>query len=311
MSDIKLFRFSKNGAVELAGSTAPLEKGLHALMEKNLECFLGIRLVAGEYPTGKNHHGRIDTLGLDENGCPVILEYKRHSNENVINQGLYYLDWLLDHRAEFKLLVLERYGKQAADNLEWEGARVLCIAGDFTKFDLHAIAQIGRNIELIRYKFFSDDLILFELLTTQPQQQGQTKPSKGQQAASSVATPAEKPLTKGALTRQIDTMPPNIAKLWKETLDFIRGLGEDVTIRFLRHYVACSRLKNFVCLHPLKAEIVLWLTLDPGSVPLKQGFTQDVTNKGHLGSGNLEVRIGNEAALAKALPLIERAYEES
>ena len=92
MSDIKLFRFSKNGAEELAGSTAPLEKGLHTLMEKNLECFLGIRLVAGEYSTGKNHHGRIDTLGLDENGCPVILEYKRHTNENVINQGLYYLD---------------------------------------------------------------------------------------------------------------------------------------------------------------------------------------------------------------------------
>lgn len=30
----------------------------------------------------------LDSLGLDENGCPVIVEYKRHSNENVINQGL-------------------------------------------------------------------------------------------------------------------------------------------------------------------------------------------------------------------------------
>lgn len=98
MSDIKLFRYSFTDAEELASSTAPLEKGLHTLMEKHLECFLGIRLVAGEYSTGKNHQGRIDTLGLDENGCPVILEYKRHVNENVINQGLYYLDWLLDHQ---------------------------------------------------------------------------------------------------------------------------------------------------------------------------------------------------------------------
>lgn len=311
MSDIKLFRFSKDGAEELAGRTAPLEKGLHTLMEKNLECFLGIRFVAGEYPTGKNHHGRIDTLGLDENGCPVILEYKRHTNENVINQGLYYLDWLLDHRAEFKLLVLERYGKQAADNLEWDGARVLCIAGDFTKFDLHAVAQIGRNIELIRYRFFSDDLILFELLTSQPSPQEESKKAKGHQGGVPAAATAEKPLTKGTLTRQINAMSPDIAKLWEETLDFIRGLGEDVNIRFLRHYVACSRLKNFVCLHPLKSEIVLWLTLDPGSIPLEKGFTQDVSNKGHLGTGNLEVRIANEAALAKALPLIERAYEES
>ena len=28
-----------------------------------------------------------------EYGCPVIVEYKRHNNENVINQGLFYLDW--------------------------------------------------------------------------------------------------------------------------------------------------------------------------------------------------------------------------
>lgn len=97
MSDIKLFRFSKDSAEELAGRSVLVERELHDLMEKHMECFLGIRFVAHEYTTGKNHRGRIDSLGLDENCCPVIIEYKRHTNENVINQGLYYLDWLLDH----------------------------------------------------------------------------------------------------------------------------------------------------------------------------------------------------------------------
>ena len=32
--------------------------------------------------------------GIDENCSPVIIEYKRALNENVINQGLFYLDWL-------------------------------------------------------------------------------------------------------------------------------------------------------------------------------------------------------------------------
>lgn len=310
MSDIKLFRFSENGAQELPGSTAPLEKGLHTLMEKNLECFLGIRFVAGEYSTGKNHHGRIDTLGLDENGCPVILEYKRHTNENVINQGLYYLDWLLDHKADFKLLVLKRYGEQAADNLEWGGARVLCIAGEFTKFDLHAVAQIGRNIELIRYRFFSDDLILFELLTSQASQQEETKAAKGKPSAP-MPTQPEKVGAKGTLGKQIALMSPVIAKFWKETLDFIRAQGEDVTITFLRHYVACSRLKNFACLSPHKADIIVWLKLDPASITLEDGFARDVSAIGHHGTGNLELRISDQATLTKALPLIERAYEES
>ena len=110
MSDIKLFRFTQGGAEELPGRTALVEPGLQALMERHMECFLGVRFVAHEYATGRVHRGRIDSLGLDENNCPVILEYKRRTNENVINQGLYYLDWLLDHKAEFKLLVLERYG---------------------------------------------------------------------------------------------------------------------------------------------------------------------------------------------------------
>ena len=80
------------------------------LFEKNLEALLGVRFLATEYSTGPVHGGRIDTLGIDEDGTPVIIEYKRSINENVINQGLFYLDWLMDHRKEFQWLVLETLG---------------------------------------------------------------------------------------------------------------------------------------------------------------------------------------------------------
>jgi hypothetical protein len=112
MSDIKLFRYTENGAIELSGKAALIEKQLQILIEAQMGTFLGIRFLATEYSTGKTHKGRIDSLGLDENGCPVIIEYKRHSNENVINQGLFYLDWLLDHKAEFSWLVMEKLGKR-------------------------------------------------------------------------------------------------------------------------------------------------------------------------------------------------------
>lgn len=105
MSDIKLFQVSEGSVKELAAKSVTVEKSLQELMEKHLEAFLGVRFLASEYSTGKTHGGRIDTLGIDENGCPVIIEYKRSLNENVINQGLYYLDWLLDHKGEFELLV--------------------------------------------------------------------------------------------------------------------------------------------------------------------------------------------------------------
>lgn len=99
MSDIKLFRIAAGAVSELAGTTDTVEKSVQVLFEKNLDALLGVRFLATEYTT--SHGGRIDTLGLDENGCPVILEYKQASNENVINQGLFYLDWLMDHRKDF------------------------------------------------------------------------------------------------------------------------------------------------------------------------------------------------------------------
>src|SRR5213082_1739103 len=147
MSDLKLFRVSNGRAQELQGTFIAIEKTLQALIEHHLEVFLGVRFLASEYSTGKTHGGRIDTLGIDENGCPVIIEYKRATNENVINQGLFYLDWLLDHKAEFELLVLKQLGSQDADAIEWSSPRLLCIAGDFTKYDVHAVQQINRNIE--------------------------------------------------------------------------------------------------------------------------------------------------------------------
>lgn len=92
MSDIKLFRTNNGTVEELKGTSAALEKSLQTLIEQHLEAFLGIRFLASEHSTGKVNSGRIDTLGIDENGCPVIIEYKRALNENVINQGLFYLD---------------------------------------------------------------------------------------------------------------------------------------------------------------------------------------------------------------------------
>src|SRR5690554_6470501 len=179
MSDIKLFSTCAGAVRELPGSIAALEIDLQKQIEANMPAFLGVRFVATEYVTGKTHKGRIDSLGIDENGCPVIIEYKRAMNENVINQWLFYLDWLLDHKAEFWRLVLEKYGRDAADGIEWSGPRLLCIAGDFTRYDEHAVGQINRNIELLRYRRFSTDLLLLELVNATTASEVAASPASG------------------------------------------------------------------------------------------------------------------------------------
>ena len=72
MSAIKLFRIQGDAVEQLQGSSVAIEASLQELIERHLEALLGVRFLAHEYQTGKTHGGRIDTLGIDENGSPVM-----------------------------------------------------------------------------------------------------------------------------------------------------------------------------------------------------------------------------------------------
>jgi len=302
MSDIKLFRTTSSQAQELAGSAVALEKSLQVLMEQNLETLLGVTFLASEYSTGPKHGGRIDTLGMDENGCPVIIEYKRATNENVINQGLFYLDWLLDHRAEFQLLVQNQLGHDAADRIDWSAPRLLCIAGGFSKYDEHAVQQMNRNIELIRYKRFGEDLLLLELINAVS-----AKPmadSKSQGAAASANTYK-------TISEILAGLHGPLLDRYEELRAFLNALGDDVQEKTLRFYVAFKRIKNFACVEvrPQKGVLLVYLKIDPDSIELTEGFTRDVRTIGHFGTGDLEVTIASQADLEKAKTLIQASYD--
>jgi len=303
MGDLKLFKIA-NGVKEIIGTSVAIEKSLQTLIENNMETFFGIKFLVSEYPTGKNHGGRIDSLGIDENYCPVILEYKRALNENVINQGLYYLDWLMDHKAEFKLLVMEKIGKDVADKIEWSMPRLLCIAGDFTKFDEYAVKQINRNIELIRYKKYGDDLILFELVNATTASQVTTVSDDGASKTSN----ANKTVTENL--KQADK---ELKDLYYSIRDFILNLGDDIQEKILKHYIAFKKIRNFACveIYPKSKSILIYLNINPNEVTLKEGFTRDVTNIGHFGTGNLEIRINSKEDFEKAKELIARSYDEN
>lgn len=64
-----------------------------------------------------------------------------------------------------------------------------------------------------------------------------------------------------------------------------------------------------VIFRPKHEAILVYLRLDPDSVELEEGFTRDMRGIGHLGTGDLEVRVVSGASLEKAAPLIRRAFE--
>lgn len=263
-------------------------------------------------------------LGIDENGCPVILEYKARKDENVINQGLYYLNWLMDHQGDFRVLVDERLQTRELPErfksmaVDFKAARVVCIAGDFNKFDIHAVRQINRNIELIRFTRFGDDLLFLELMNGEELSQ----PTSG---VSNIHEPAisegggpqvgQQPTARKAktVTQYLEQAPYDLKALFSTLRDYLLSMGDDVQEKANLDYIAFRRLKNFACVevHPQPKKMLVFLKVDPSGVDLEKDFSRDVRDIGHFGTGDLELSIRSLGDLEKAKPFIVQSYEGS
>ena len=74
--------------------------------------------------------------------------------------------------------------------------------------------------------------------------------------------------------------------------------------RTLKNYFAFTRLKNFACIEikPTARKLLVYLKVDPESVDMQPGFTRDVSNIGHFGTGDLEVTVAQMEDLERAKP---------
>lgn len=123
---------------------------------QNLNEILGIRFLEKEF---RIPEGRIDTLGIDENNSPVIIEYKWKENEDVFSQGLFYLNWLRKNKSHFELLVKNKLGKDTEIN--WDQPRVILIAQGFNRYIRSAVQTVD-NVELKTYALYEDNILHIE-----------------------------------------------------------------------------------------------------------------------------------------------------
>lgn len=306
MSDIKLFR--TNGTVEeLPGTSVAVEKSLQVLFENNMDTLLSIRFLESEYSTGPVHRGRIDTLGIDEDHASVIIEYKRATNENVINQGSYYLDWLLDHKAEFQLLVQKKFGHAEGEAIEWSSPRLICIAGDYTKFDEHDVQQINRQIELFRYKRYGEGFLMLESVNV-PQSPKTTDVKTN--APSNSGAPAGPSKTFEDFANQLEG---NLLDVYIAFRDYMLALGDDIQFKRLKYYEAYKRIRNVatVVIQPQKKDFLVYVYKTDQMDWESSGVAREVDKLGHWGTGDLEITIHSIDDLGKAKMLLEKAYERS
>lgn len=133
------------------------EAALRDFFADNLDSLLGLRFLVNEFRT---RDGRIDTLAIDETGTPVIIEYKWGEKDNILSQGLFYIDWLKENKPSFELLVADKIGK--GQKVSWSSPRLLLIAQGFDRYTLSAVRQVKNSVELIKYTPYSSDIVFLE-----------------------------------------------------------------------------------------------------------------------------------------------------
>ncbi|MEU6353079.1 DUF5655 domain-containing protein [Streptomyces sp. NPDC047072] len=292
MVGLKLFN-TAGGAVEVLPRIAEVEADVQTLVEAHMETMLSVTFLASEYVIDCVDGGRIDSLGLDENGAPVIVEYKRGTDAGVINQGLYYMAWLTNHKDAFRGLVRDRLGVTAASQILWSAPRLICVAGDFTRYDVHAVREHRRSIDLVRYRYFGSDHFGLETVASVTGHSAKAKRVRRRVAGAS------------PVRHQGGAM----AELAAAVDEVLVGLGDGVTRVQRKQYRAYQRLRNFACLiPPQQTKVLVYLKADPTAVDLAPGFTRDVTGLGHHGTGDLEVQLRTERDLERAQDLFRLSY---
>jgi predicted transport protein len=304
-----LFGMVKGSLNAVAQSNFKDEKSLQRLIEQNLGVVFNCRLVATEFSTGQQHAGRIDTLALSEDDNPVIVEYKKVESSELITQSLFYLAWLRDHHGDFEIAVQKALGPKTP--VDWSDIRVICIAPNYKKYDLHAVQMMGANIELWSYRLFANDTFYLEevfqrSVALSGQQQGVKNPVMVAAGKKAAITKANASWT---FQQHIDNKPTPVRDLALAVQEFMMGLDPSMEEAPKKLYVAYRTTQNIVCMEVQKQKLLLFLKLDPKKVPGPKGLARDVSDVGHFGTGDLEVTVRTAADLEAAKPYLTKAYE--
>lgn len=286
------------------------EKVLQAIIEGNLKTVFNCQFVATEFSTGAEHAGRIDTLALSEDGNPVVIEYKVVESSDLINQSLFYLSWLQDHRGDFVVATHKALGTKV--EIDWSAIRVICIAPGYKKYDLHAVKTMGANIELWQYRLFENGAFYLEEIFRRSSEGLTAIP--GNSGKNPVMVAAGK---KAAETRRTGTytveqhlrgLDGNMSSLVGKIREFILGLDSSIEEAPKKFYVAYKLTQNFACIEAQKKKIRIFLKLEPTDVGQMPKNARDVRTTGHFGTGDFELTVKDPGQLAEAYRLIKLSF---
>lgn len=281
-----------------------LERDIQNIFENNLKELMGLQLVKSEFSI-KNK--RIDTLAFDKQSQAfIIIEYKRDKNYSVVDQGLTYLNIMLQNRAEFILTYNETLNETLhSKDVDWTQSRVAFVSPSFTENQISASDFKDLGIELWEVKQFENNILSINSI-------------KKSNAAQSI-----KPLLEN--NESFKEVKENIKvyteedhyrngsdatiELYEKFKSSILNLADNIEILPQKFYIAFKKGSNITDIEMQKKALKIFINAKFGSVNDPKNIAKNVSNIGHRGNGEYQIQIENDNDLEYIMSLIKQVIK--
>lgn len=303
---MKLYSNIKGKISSIKVKPFKLEKDIQSLVEDNIEEFFDLEFVKSEL-TIKSF--RIDTLCYDKtNGSFVIIEYKNTKNYSVIDQGYTYLSLLLNNKSDFILEYNEIKNKNLKrSDIDWTQSKVIFISPHYTDYQKNSVNFKDVPFELWEIKRFENDtFILNQHKVDSSESISSTSKIGEDNIVSSVSREVK------LYTEEYHTNNPRVKEEGLSTYikfkERVLSLGDDIEIRPRKEYLGFIRKTNFVDVQFQSKNLKIFINLKIGELDDPKGVCRDVSNIGHWGNGDYELKVDDDSDLDYIMFLIKQSY---
>ncbi len=235
-----LFKIDDNNNIKKAEIKQFMnERELQRLCEKNLEELFQVRFIQTEFKFGDEYNGRLDTIGIDYDGNPVIIEYKLDKNQSVLSQALFYMDWLVNHRGDFEVAAKSKLGNDL--KIIWDNPKMILVAQDYNKYDKYAVNQINYDIYLYKYIFYKTGELYLENINVQENKKYYVQNQNN-----------DKNLMINKYQRNnydfeyhLNKGNDEVQNLLSELNEFIVNISDQIEVRYPQNYIGYRTTRNF------------------------------------------------------------------
>ncbi|MGA2666478.1 MAG: DUF5655 domain-containing protein [Patescibacteria group bacterium] len=244
-----IFKIENNKFKALKSESFKSELELQTLVDNNLKEIFGLEFLRTEFG---GQGLSIDTIAYDsETKGPVLIEYKKDSHESVIDQGMAYLSWLLNHKGDYQIVLESKIGKKEID---WSQARVIFIARSFNTHQTNALGFKGVPFELWKYDW-SNDIFQIQQIET---------PKSDISISSILKTKPVKEVSREiqeyTIADHLSRVSGNVKTLFEEMHERIINLDSRIQAKPVKNYIGYKvQYHNFCSLNLSKEKIRVYV----------------------------------------------------